>query len=309
MICANQTFSQDPEFVQFYSNPLYLNPAFAGTNNCPRISANNRIQWSGLPNVFNTTSFSFDQHINALHGGLGFIIINDKLSSSMQNIKASGIYSYETILSKKIHLRTGLEAALWQNKLNYDQLNFVDNIDPLRGFVNSTSNFGYNDSKVGFDFSAGFILYTNKIFFGASTHHLTEPIQSNLSNDSKLDRKYTLKLGYHYTILNNKSQLNKNPLIISPNIIWKMQGWNKQLNIGMYAEKGPYTAGFWFRDNKNYSLIFGAKIGLVKFGYSYGVNLSRLYVASAGSHEISMQINLVCDNKNKLYKTLSCPSF
>ena len=136
MICANQTFSQDPDFVQFYSNPLYLNPAFAGTNNCPRISANNRIQWSGLPNVFNTTSFSFDQHINALHGGLGFIIINDKLSSSMQNIKASGIYSYETILSKKIHLRTGLEAALWQNKLNYDQLNFVDNIDPLRGFVN-----------------------------------------------------------------------------------------------------------------------------------------------------------------------------
>jgi hypothetical protein len=77
----------------------------------------------------------------------------------------------------------------------------------------------------------------------------------------------------------------------------------------MYAEKGAYTAGFWYRDNKNYSLIFGAKIGLVKFGYSYGVNLSRLYVASAGSHEISMQINLVCDNKNKLYKTLSCPSF
>ena len=124
MICVNQTFSQDPEFVQFYSNPLYLNPAFAGTNNCPRISANNRIQWSGLPNVFNTTSFSFDQHINALHGGLGIIIINDKLSSSMQNIRASGIYSYETILSKKLHLRTGLEAALWQNKLNYDQLKF-----------------------------------------------------------------------------------------------------------------------------------------------------------------------------------------
>ena len=62
-------------------------------------------------------------NVNNAANNLGFIIINDKLSSSMQNIKVSGIYSYETILSKKIHLRTGLEAALWQNKLNYDQLN------------------------------------------------------------------------------------------------------------------------------------------------------------------------------------------
>ena len=29
-------FAQDPAFSQFYANPLYLNPAFAGTNDCPR---------------------------------------------------------------------------------------------------------------------------------------------------------------------------------------------------------------------------------------------------------------------------------
>ena len=64
------------------------------------------------------------------------IVINDQLSSSLKNIRVSGIYSYEILLSKNFHLRTGFEASLWQNKLFFDQLTFIDNIDPIRGFVN-----------------------------------------------------------------------------------------------------------------------------------------------------------------------------
>ena len=67
-------------FLQFFSNPLYLNPAFAGTNNCPRLSANHRAQWTGLPTIFNTTSVSYDQNFDKIHGGLGIIIVNDQIS-------------------------------------------------------------------------------------------------------------------------------------------------------------------------------------------------------------------------------------
>ena len=38
-------FAQDPIFTQFYSNPVYLNPAFTGSNKCPRIVSNYRNQW------------------------------------------------------------------------------------------------------------------------------------------------------------------------------------------------------------------------------------------------------------------------
>ena len=49
--------------------------------------------------------------------------------------------------------------------------------------------------------------------------------------------------------------------------------------------------------------------GLIKIGYSYDINLSRLYIASSGSHEISIQFNFQCQNKNNIKQALSCPSF
>ena len=67
--------------------------------------------------------------------------------------------------------------------------------------------------------------------------------------------------------------------------------------------------GLWYRDKQNYAVLVGAKMGMIKIGYSYDLNLSRLYLASSGSHEVSIQINFGCDNKNQLYKTVSCPSF
>ena len=66
----NKLYCQDAEFSQFFSNPLYLNPAFAGTNSCPRLSTNHRAQWTGLPNIFNTTSVSYDQNFDKIHFAL-----------------------------------------------------------------------------------------------------------------------------------------------------------------------------------------------------------------------------------------------
>ena len=299
---------QDAEFTQFYSNPIYLNPAFAGTNNCPRLSTNHRSQWTGLPNVFNTTSFSYDQNINKIHGGFGVMVLSDRVNNAIQNNKISGMYSYELKISKKITLITGIEASFWQNKFNQNELTFVDMIDPIRGFVYSTANNTLNSSKNGLDFSSGILAYSDKIFLGFSTHHLTEPKQSIFSEDYKLERKYTVNIGSHFPI-GYKSSYGEKNWIVSPNIIFKKQGLNEQLNIGIYGENGAYVLGFWYRDNQTYAVLVGAKMGLIKIGYSYDINLSRLYIASSGSHEVSIQINFQCDNKNRTIQSFSCPSF
>ena len=67
--------------------------------------------------------------------------------------------------------------------------------------------------------------------------------------------------------------------------------------------------GLWYRDNQNYAVLVGGKMGLIKIGYSYDINFSRLQLATSGSHEISIQINFQCDNNNSIMRSLSCPSF
>ncbi len=37
-------YAQDAHFSQYYANPLYLNPAFAGSDICPRVTLNYRNQ-------------------------------------------------------------------------------------------------------------------------------------------------------------------------------------------------------------------------------------------------------------------------
>jgi type IX secretion system PorP/SprF family membrane protein len=299
---------QDAEFTQFYSNPIYLNPAFAGTNNCPRLSTNHRSQWAGLPQIFNTTSFSYDQNFRSIDGGIGFMILSDRLNNAIQNNRISGMYSYEIKISKKLTLSTGIEASFWQNKFNQNQLTFVDMIDPIRGFVYTTANNTINSSKNGLDFSCGILAYSENFFLGFSTHHLTEPKQSIFSEEYKLERKYSLNIGYHFRFGYDRS-ISETNWIVSPNIIIKKQGLNEQLNIGVYGEKGSYVLGLWYRDNQNYAVLVGAKMGLIKIGYSYDINLSRLQSATSGSHEISIQINFKFDNKNSIMQSLSCPSF
>ena len=68
----------DVAFSQFYANPLYLNPAFAGSKVCPRVSLNYRSQWPSLVSAFTTVSASYDQYIDALHGGVGAILMTDR---------------------------------------------------------------------------------------------------------------------------------------------------------------------------------------------------------------------------------------
>ncbi|MEY4865383.1 MAG: hypothetical protein RLZZ114_812, partial [Bacteroidota bacterium] len=47
-VSAFQAWAQDPHFSQFYANPIYLNPAFAGVAQCPTVHANYRNQYPGM---------------------------------------------------------------------------------------------------------------------------------------------------------------------------------------------------------------------------------------------------------------------
>ena len=100
--------AQDPEFTQFYANPLYLNPAFAGTARCPRLALNYRNQWPALTGTFVTYTASYDQHVEALGGGVGLLVLNDKAGeATLTTTNVSGIYSYQLNVTREFSVKYG----------------------------------------------------------------------------------------------------------------------------------------------------------------------------------------------------------
>jgi len=153
--------AQDPFFIQAYSNPLLLNPSFAGSAGCSRVVTDYRNQWPANTANYATSTFSYDKHINALHGGLGFNYLQDNAGSSSYKTTSVGvIYSPTFIIKKKVSIKPSIETNFFQKSLDYSQLTFGDMIAPGYGFVYNTLETHSYPPKTGFDFSSGILINT-----------------------------------------------------------------------------------------------------------------------------------------------------
>ena len=304
--------AQDPAFSQFYSNPLYLNPAFAGTNICPRANLNYRDQWPGIEKTYVTTAASYDKHINSIGGGVGILIAQDRAGAGNFNTTHFALqYSYRLKLNHKFNVKAGFEASYRMIQLDWTNLTFGDMIDPQRGFVyNTQEDIGNNASTKSFpDFSAGLLGFSENLFFGFAVHHLTMPNQGFIS-ESQLPSKITAHAGGNIVI----NKYSHKSFTISPNFLYQNQAEFQQFNYGIYAKQGPIVGGLWARNSlKNFD-SFIIMIGLVqetfKFGYSYDITVSDLKNSNTlGAHELSFTLFLPCYTKGKSYNTISCPQF
>jgi len=314
LVAVAELRAQDPEFTQFYANPLYLNPAFAGTNRCPRLVMNYRNQWPSLTGNFVTTSASYDQYVNTIQGGLGLIVMNDRAAQGTLNTTTlSGMYSYQQPISRKFSIKAGLQASYFQKTLDWSKLTFGDMIDPRKGFIYQTNDVQRGGQVKAIDFSAGLLGFSDKFYGGVAVHHLNEPNESLILGTSRLPMKYTVHAG---AVIPIEKKSKDNDARLSPNVLYRRQGEFQQLNLGMYVSKGPLVAGIWFRGllfGQTYRDAFIATVGIqtdvVRFGYSYDITISELTPSTGGSHEVSLGIYFECLQKKKRFRPITCPTF
>jgi len=315
LVCTSYVKAQDPAFTQFYANPIYLNPAMAGTHGCPRLNLNYRNQWPSITGAFVTNSVSYDQFVNALHGGIAIMVTNDMAGKNTINWSTISLaYSYHLQVSRKFTLLFGAQATWNQKFLDWNKLTFGDMIDPRRGFIYSTGDVPRGrllDNGWGtrgfFDASAGIVGYSKQFYIGFSAHHLNRPDETLILGNSKMPIRYTGTIGTNIPL--GKTSKYSNSTSLSPNIIYMYQDGFMQLNLGMYIKYGSFTAGAWWREGDAFILSVGIDAGTFRFGYSYDITTSKLTNASGGSHELSLGFNFNCKKKPKKFRTISCPSF
>ena len=292
---ALTTQAQDPIFSQFYAAPLQLNPAFAGTAHAPRAGAGYRNQWTGFNSAYRTYAVFYEQSIDRLNSGIGFNLEGDNAGNGiLRTTRFSTIYAYRLKITENLAVKIGVEAGFHQTALDWDQLVFPDQLDPIDGPVITTTEQRPDQlNKTLFDFSSGLLLLSNRVWLGVGLKHLNSPNQgfllanNNLSNGLPL--RYTVHGGTEIVV--NRGNKAQAASFISPNFLFVSQGPYKQLNIGAYAAVGPVFGGGWYRHTFRNAdaaiLMLGFRQEMFKIGLSYDLTVSGLKQQAGSTFEVS----------------------
>ena len=308
-ICFSCSFSsikaQDAGvFSQFFAAPMQLNPALTGGTFAPRIFMNYRNQWPSLNNAFVTYAVAYDQMVPDINSAFGVSILSDVAGNGIYNTTSvNGSYAYMFKTSNDIYVKGGLEVGFTQIKLNWNELVFLDQLDPLTGRLdgagninptNETTPFSFN--KIYPDFSAGMLVFNETFYGGMSVKHLNGPDESFLNdfNASPVPVRWTVHGGTQINLRKNHRKYIEGTFI-SPNVMYVRQGAFQQLNAGAYASTSSVFGGLWYRHafgNPDAVIgMIGMKYYIFKIGYSYDYTISQLSAQSNGAHEISVGIN------------------
>jgi len=305
----SSTWGQDPTFTQFYSNPIYLNPALAGATGCPRVTLNYRNEWPQLTGNYVTYSAAFDSYVKDIKGGVGILAMYDQQAEgTISTTMIGGIYSYNLKINRKVSLNFGVRAAYIQKYLDWEKLTFGDMIDPRRGFIYQTGDVPRGGRRGLFDASAGLVLFSKYFYCGVAAHHINQPDESMILGTSNLPVRFTGHMGG--TIPVGRRGRYSDGTTIKPAIIYQYQNGFQELNVGGYLNYERLNIGVWYRNRDAMVFIVGVKADKFRLGYSYDLTVSKLGNGlTGGSHEVSFQMDIKCRRKPKNFRKINCPSF
>ncbi|MFO7657151.1 MAG: PorP/SprF family type IX secretion system membrane protein [Bacteroidales bacterium] len=288
---VNISYSQDAILSQFFSSPIFLNPAFAGTSEGYRLVLNYRNHPLNEASNFSFINVSGDAFIPELYGAIGLMVNSDYQGGMTWKNQIAATYAYHLQVSRDWHINFGAQAGYLRRDLFWGNLEFADPSQPPPE----------NHWKHTADFATGVLAYSDFIYGGFAAHHLTRPKESWFGEE-RLPIKYTAHIGFNIEPRKNRrANTLRYDYFISPNIIFQSQGRFQRINYGLYAGIASVMAGVWFRqDLKNHNAIvflIGFTQQNLRFGYSYDYSLSGFTNRTHGVHEISLAFDLIREDQ------------
>ena len=316
-IIFSDSFGQDPTFSQFYANPLYLSPSFAGATAQYRIGMNYRNQWPAVPGVFHTYSISFDKAMPDFNSGFGVLATYDVAGEGNLSTTNIGLlYSYDFNINKEWHVRPGVNFKFYYLGLDINKLIFSSQMT-ASGTTPSITPPPF-DNVADVDFATSALVYNDRIWAGFTLDHLLTPKTSFYGDDATVPVKFNMFGGVQ--ILKKTRLRQKMQEVLSVAMNFQRQGKFYQSDLGLYYYKDPLIFGLWYRGIPLVTTqagdaiigLIGIKTDQVHIGYSYDFTISNLIGSTSGAHEISLIYefnNLSLGQRMKRVRAIPCPEF
>lgn len=280
---------QLPHFSQYMINDYVFNPAIGGKNPYFMALSANRYQWGGITDAPRTYMLSAHGPMKYDHMGIGGQLFTDIVGPT----RRTGFYlsyAYHAPLNDKLKLSFGISAGILQFMVDGQKINLHDPGDLI--LMNALQ------SVLTPDFSAGFLLYSDRFWVGASCLQIQQNklkfFDYMANTTSVMNRHFYGMLGYRQPIGDD--------FVLEPSALLKyVYPAPFQFDVGMraiYKEKfwlgGSYRnldaiafyAGFIVREN-------------LQLGYAYDFTTTNLGNYSTGTHELTIGVRF---NKSGVLK-------
>lgn len=276
---------QVPIFTNYTNSYAYVNPGYAGLSEGVNLLGLYRQQWAGFqdndgnavaPQTFLLTG---DMPFRALHGGLGFSVMQDKLGFE-DNVNVGLGYSFHMDLGGST-LGIGVAGTLLNRSVDFAQLHPNQEGDPL---INGLGE----ESAMLFDFNAGlFWQIPDSFYLGFSVVNVLESMSQALNDNSEssasfvTDRTFYFLAGYPF-------QFEDLPyLTFVPSVSVMSDLASTQLNASArVVYNNVFALGVNYRPQESVGLMVGLTIKDITVAYSYDINTMGLGIP--GSHEIGL---------------------
>lgn len=323
--CNNALLAQDPQFSQFFSSPLTLNPALTGNfNGTTRMVGNFRSQNADYNNAYNTKTASVDFNVlsNKIKQfdrlSLGVLFLSDQTGNKVLTNNHLGLsLAYMKALDEeqKRSVSIGFQAVYNNKRFNSANALLEDQITP-GGIINSSGDNILNNglSKTAADLNAG-ILYQyaptseHLYYIGGSLFNILQTQKGFGNNTTAVPLRKTIHggmlspVGYAGTFhASFHFQLQKgfNQLLIGA----AYSHYIKDI-LGAYVE---LYAGAWYRTDQSVIPYIGLEWNYWRLGYTNDISFSNQITAGQlrYSNEISLHYTL---NKDKSLLKYKCGVF
>ncbi|MDR1343676.1 MAG: PorP/SprF family type IX secretion system membrane protein [Prevotellaceae bacterium] len=307
LCCGQPVQAQDASFAQPYMAPLYLNPAYSGTESLMRVGATYQYRWGRLDNPYMLYALYADYYFDAFKSGVGICAVSDRQAGgALTNTSVGASYAYNLRIAGETFLRFGLQALLDVTATNASKLVFPDMLGSSGSVAPAGSAYA-SEQKSNFDMAVGSI-FSHRIFYaGAALHNLMEaPGGEVLGQNVATPRRLTLHGGCNISIplysqraayYYRSSSSSTNALMLSPNAVYSWQGLNQTLALGGYVGLKEFSGGFFYKIRLNaddqtgfYSTCVAYSSGWLSVIYSFDFgkvsDVMRKY--SPDIHEISL---------------------
>ncbi len=306
----------DPQFSQFFGNPLYHNPAFTGESGTTRLMTTYRSQWNGLGDGgYKTYMAGVDSYVGK-GVGLGFLAFRDDQFKNFNSNSFSFLGSYNVVVNDNNVIQWGLQGSWTFHQINdMSNLRFVDRFvaspngvtlnpstDPIA--INRGSfNWSYPNFDTGVLWKSSIHSDDSQLFWAGATWHNMKFKEKEFQPKGRFGLQAGFRIPHGLDFIGNGMVKDMNrERSIAFTSYFRKQGQFSQLDLGINFQYEPMNFGLWYRNipfkNTGYAgrdaLTFIAGVKLDKFliEYSYDLTVSSLNKASGGANEITIWYGL-----------------